>query len=169
MQGSKDIPVSTHASYATTSESFEAASAASASTTVVKSPETSFHAGSNSVNTQKAKIDSKQAQRMLFDACKEGDESRALQALEQGAGFGVAFMPDEDGNTETRMYIKMETEIKRQEFEKNFSVEPTDIHQKMYEIATKNHNTTLDLNPPAGAENFHEGPCGWNSGNGWAL
>ena len=39
----------------------------------------------------------------------------------------------------------------------------------MYEIATKNHNTTLDLNPPGGSENFHEGPGGWNSGNGWGT
>ena len=65
-------------------------------------------------------------------------------------------------------YMEQETEMKRQEREENFSVEPDDIHQKMYEIATKNQNTTLDLNPisPGGSENFHEGPGGWNSGNG---
>ena len=65
-------------------------------------------------------------------------------------------------------YMQQEMEIKRQEREENFSVEPDDIHQKMYEIATKNQNTTLDLNPisPGGSENFHEGPGGWNSGNG---
>ena len=63
-------------------------------------------------------------------------------------------------------YMEQETEMKRQEREKNFSVEPDDIHQKMYEIATKNQNTTLQLNPPGGSENFHEGPGGWNSGNG---
>ena len=65
-------------------------------------------------------------------------------------------------------YMEKETEMKRQEREENFSVEPDDIHQKMYEIATKNQNTTLQLNPPGGSENFHEGPGGWNSGNGWA-
>ena len=63
-------------------------------------------------------------------------------------------------------YMKQEMEMKRQEREENFSVEPNDIHQKMYEIATKNHNTTLDLDPPGGSENFHTGPAGWNSGNG---
>ena len=63
-------------------------------------------------------------------------------------------------------YMEKETEMKRQEREQNFSVEPDDIHQKMYEIATKNQNTTLQLNPPGGSENFHEGPGGWNSGNG---
>ena len=40
-------------------------------------------------------------------------------------------------------------------------------HQRMYEIATKNHNTTIHLNPPGGSENFQEGPGGWNSGTGW--
>ena len=63
-------------------------------------------------------------------------------------------------------YMEKETEMKRQERENNFSVEPDDIHQKMYEIATKNQNTTLQLNPLGGSENFHEGPGGWNSGNG---
>jgi len=63
-------------------------------------------------------------------------------------------------------YMKQEMEMKRQEREENFSVEPSDIHQKMYEIATKNHNTTLDLDPPGGSENFHSGSSGWSSGNG---
>ena len=66
-------------------------------------------------------------------------------------------------------YMQQETEIKRKEREENFSVEPDDIHQKMYEIATKSQNTTLDLNPPGGSENFQEGPGGWQSGNGWNV
>ena len=45
-------------------------------------------------------------------------------------------------------------------------VESSDIHQKMYEIATKGSATTLQLDPPGGSENFHEGPGGWNSGTG---
>jgi len=45
-------------------------------------------------------------------------------------------------------------------------VESPDIHQKMYEIATKGSATTLQLNPPGGSENFHEGPGGWMSGTG---
>ena len=64
-------------------------------------------------------------------------------------------------------YMVQELETKRQEREQNFSVEPEDIHQKMYEIATKNHNTTIQLNPVGGSENFQEGPGGWNSGTGW--
>ena len=64
-------------------------------------------------------------------------------------------------------YMEQETKMKRQERENNFSVEPDDIHQKMYEIATKNQNTTLHLNSPGGSENFHEGPGGWHSGTGY--
>ena len=47
----------------------------------------------------------------------------------------------------------------------NSSKESEDIHQKMYEIATKSA-TTLKLDPPGGSENYHEGPGGWNSGQG---
>ena len=63
-------------------------------------------------------------------------------------------------------YMEQEVEIKREEFENNFSVESEDIHQKMYEIATQNHNVTLDYDYSGGSENFHSGPGGWNSGNG---
>ena len=103
--------------------------------------------------------------------CKEMDEEPVYTGipapvyLKEDDWFG----PAPEYTEKQKDYMKMETEIKRQEFEKNFSVEPTDIHQKMYEIATKNHNTTLDLNPPGGSENFHEGPGGWNSSNGWGL
>jgi hypothetical protein len=54
----------------------------------------------------------------------------------------------------------------------NNVVEPEDIHQKMYDIATKGVATTLALNPMpplgGGSENFQEGPGGWNSGTGMA-
>ena len=45
-------------------------------------------------------------------------------------------------------------------------VESPDIHQKMYEIATKGNATTLQLDPIGGSENFHEGSDGWMSGTG---
>ena len=61
-------------------------------------------------------------------------------------------------------YMEQETEMKRQEREQNFSVEPDDIHERMYEIATKNHDTILNIDPPGGSENFQEG---WHSGTGW--
>jgi len=54
--------------------------------------------------------------------------------------------------------------------ESDHVVESSDIHQKMYEIATKGSATTLQLDPPGGSENFQEGgptgPGGWTSGTG---
>ena len=63
-------------------------------------------------------------------------------------------------------YMEQETEMKLQEQKrrKEAGEEPEDIHQKMYEIATKNWNTVAETQ--GGSENFHEGPGGWNSGNG---
>ena len=61
-------------------------------------------------------------------------------------------------------YMKQETEIKMQEAQNNFSVEPDDIHERMYEIATNSQSTTLNIDPPGGSENFQEG---WHSGTGW--
>ena len=45
-------------------------------------------------------------------------------------------------------------------------VESHDIHQKMYEIATKGGQTTVQRDPIGGSETFHEGPGGWMSGTG---
>ena len=64
-----------------------------------------------------------------------------------------------------QQYIETETEMKRQEREENFSVEPDNMHELMYQTATKNQSTTLHLDPPGGSENFQEG---WQSGAGWS-
>jgi hypothetical protein len=68
-------------------------------------------------------------------------------------------------------YMMQETEIKKQEEVRKeelrasgHTVEDENIHQKMYEIATKNWTTVGETQ--GGSENFHEGPGGWNSGNG---
>ena len=68
-------------------------------------------------------------------------------------------------------YMEQETEIKKQEEAhkeelraSGHTVEDENIHQKMYEIATKNWTTVGETQ--GGSENFHEGPGGWNSGNG---
>jgi len=66
-------------------------------------------------------------------------------------------------------YMQQEIEIKRREFEENFSVEPEDIHQRMYEIANQNHNVILDYDYSGGSENFLDGGpngYGWMSGTG---
>ena len=54
-------------------------------------------------------------------------------------------------------YMEQEIEIKRQEREENFSVEPENIHQVMYEMATKSGATTIQLDPIGGSENFQGG------------
>ena len=65
-------------------------------------------------------------------------------------------------------YMERETEMKMQEQKRReeSGEEPENIHQLMYELATKNQSTTLHIDPPGGSENFHEGPGGWKSGNG---
>ena len=69
-------------------------------------------------------------------------------------------------------YMKQETEVKKQEEERKeelrssgHTVEDENIHQKMYEIASKNWTTVGETQ--GGSENFHEGPGGWHSGNGY--
>jgi hypothetical protein len=45
-------------------------------------------------------------------------------------------------------------------------VESPDIHQKLYEIATKGGQTTVQRDPIGGSETFQGGPGGWMSGTG---
>ena len=61
-------------------------------------------------------------------------------------------------------YMVQETEFKRQEMEKveerkasGEVVESDDIHEVMYQMATKSGSTTLQLNPIGGSENFQGG------------
>ncbi len=63
-------------------------------------------------------------------------------------------------------YMEKETLIKK-EIGDDFSVESNDIHQRMYEIATKNHDTKLSIDPPGGSENFQSKNLKWNSGTGY--
>ena len=52
-------------------------------------------------------------------------------------------------------YMEQETEVKQQE--QTSSVEPENIHQVMYEMATKGGATTVQLDPIGGSENFQGG------------
>ena len=72
--------------------------------------------------------------------------------LQNDEWFGTAVVSEKQKD-----YMVQETEIKRQEFEKSFSVEPEDIHQVMYEMATKSGATTVQLDPIGGSENFQGG------------
>ena len=65
-------------------------------------------------------------------------------------------------------YMAQEAEIKKQEAENRqyWTKESANIHQEMYELATKNWTTVAETQ--GGSENFQEGPGGWNSGTGMA-
>ena len=52
-------------------------------------------------------------------------------------------------------YMEQETVMKQQE--QNSSIEPENIHQVMYEMATRSGATTVQLDPIGGSENFQGG------------
>ena len=56
-------------------------------------------------------------------------------------------------------YMAQEAEIKKQEAENRqyWTKESANIHQEMYEMATKSGATTLQLDPIGGSENFQGG------------
>ena len=99
--------------------------------------------------------------------CKEMDKDpyvgvAAPVYLEDDPWFGPAPNPTE----KQWDYMEQETIVKMQEEMQSTEVtcESSDIHAKMYEIATKNWTTVEQT--PGGSENFQEGPGGWNSGAG---
>jgi len=71
--------------------------------------------------------------------------------LENDEWFGTAVVSEKSQD-----YMIQETEIKQQESENRqyWTNEPEDIHQVMYEMATKSGATTLQLDPIGGSENF---------------
>ena len=88
----------------------------------------------------------------------------APQYLKEDEWFGAPVISDKGQD-----YMEKETEIKKQEAENRqyWTNESENIHQEMYEIATKNGKTTVQLNPVGGSETFQEGPGGWTSGTGY--
>ena len=56
-------------------------------------------------------------------------------------------------------YMVQEAEIKRQEAENRqyWTKESANIHQEMYDLATKSAATTIQLDPIGGSENFQGG------------
>ena len=88
----------------------------------------------------------------------------APKYLKEDEWFGSPVISDKSQD-----YMEKETEIKKQEAENRqyWTNESENIHQEMYEIATKNGKTTVQLNPVGGSETFQEGPGGWTSGTGY--
>ena len=74
--------------------------------------------------------------------------------LENDEWFGTAVVSEKSQD-----YMIRETEIKQQESENRqyWTNEPEDIHQVMYEMATKSGATTVQLDPIGGSENFQGG------------
>ena len=70
---------------------------------------------------------------------------------------------------ESKDYMERETEFKKQEQENRqyWTNESENIHQEMYDLATKNGKTTVQLDPVGGSETFQEGSGGWMSGTGY--
>ena len=67
--------------------------------------------------------------------------------------FGPAVISDLNKD-----YMEQETLAKQQEQEtQSDSVESDNIHQEMYELATKSGATTVQLDPIGGSENFQGG------------
>ena len=55
-------------------------------------------------------------------------------------------------------HVKQQEEVRQQKLaEEPKSKEPENIHQKMYEMATRSGSTTIQLNPIGGSENFQGG------------
>ena len=75
--------------------------------------------------------------------------------LEDDPWFGPA--PERTEKQKDYMAVEMEWKIEEEKKRKESGAESDDIHQVMYEMATKNAATTLQLDPIGGSENFQGG------------
>ena len=69
--------------------------------------------------------------------------------------FGPA--PERTEKQKDYMAVEMEWKIEEQKKREESRAEPDDIHQVMYEMATKSGATTVQLDPIGGSENFQGG------------
>lgn len=76
----------------------------------------------------------------------------APAVLQDDPWFGPAVKSEKQMAYET-MIEEAQREV--EEYRQYWTNEPEDIHQMMYELATKNCNTTIQLNPIGGSENVH--------------
>jgi len=78
--------------------------------------------------------------------------------------FGPAVKSEKQLTHEEMLEIAKEREEENRE---HWTKEPENIHEVMYEMATKNAPTTVQLNPVGGSETFQESPGDWMSGTGY--
>jgi hypothetical protein len=57
-----------------------------------------------------------------------------------------------------------EAQKREEENRKEENKEPDNIHEVMYNFATDNGKTTVQIDPPGGSETFQEGSGNWMSG-----
>ena len=88
----------------------------------------------------------------------------APEVLSNDPWFGDPVLSEE-----SKDYMEREIEFKKQEQENRqyWTNESENIHKEMYDLATKNGKTTVQLDPVGGSETFQEGPGGWMSGTGY--
>jgi len=86
----------------------------------------------------------------------------APDVLEDDPWFGPSVKSEEAlDRQEEKSY---NNEVKAEETSPVQPKESENIHQEMYELATKNWTSVKETQ--GGSENFQEGPNGWNSGTG---
>ena len=74
----------------------------------------------------------------------------APKYLKDDEWFGPAVISDANKD-----YMKREYEaLKNKSYDFYETKESKNIHQEMYELATKSSSTTIQLDPPGGSENF---------------
>ena len=102
--------------------------------------------------------------------CKEMDNDPSYTGVPAPVALsGDPWFGDPVLSEESKDYMERETEFKKQEEENRqyWTNESENIHQEMYDLATKNGKTTVQLDPVGGSETFQEGPGGWMSGTGY--
>ena len=94
----------------------------------------------------------------------------APKVLKDDPWFGPAPILSEKQQEYMRKQLEEENQL-ISEMEDQPRKEVDNIHEVMYNIATKNGKTTTQLNPMqelgGGSEKFHSGPGGWMSGTGY--
>ena len=95
----------------------------------------------------------------------------APKVLKDDPWFGPAPILSEKQQEYVRYQLELEKQLIPEAEDKSPAKEVDNIHEVMYNIATKGGKTTTQLNPlpelGGGSENFHTGPGGWTSGTGY--
>ena len=96
----------------------------------------------------------------------------APKVLKDDPWFGPTPVLSEKQQEYMRTKLEEENQLIPQSEDKPPTKEVDNIHEVLYNVATKSGKTTTQLNPlpelGGGSENFHTGPGGWMSGTGYS-